>query len=248
MSKKSAVPKKKKRLKSLIMTLLTIFLVFTLSVFLVFAGLTVILNNNDSNDNSFVADFVDAVIPSPTRTNTNVIIIGTDNGGLGDVIMVGSFNSETGRVDIISIPRDTYVVMPEYRVNELISAGRRVPSTGVMKFGELPAYSGLLRGMEYAKLQAEELLGLEIHYYARISLEAFRFIVDQIGGVEFYVPQRMHYRDPVQSLVIDLQAGLQLLDGSQAEGLVRYRGYIEADIQRSATRSYTIKQNVGIAV
>ncbi len=53
---------------------------------------------------------------------------------------------------------------------------------------------------------------------ATIDVGGFKEVVDAVGGVEFYVPQRMYYPDPLQDLYIDLQEGLQLLDG-QAEQL-----------------------------
>ena len=52
--------------------------------------------------------------------------------------------------------------------------------------------------------------------------------------MEFDVPQRMYYSDPTQDLYIDLQPGLQTLNGEQAMGLVRFRkGYATQDIMRT---------------
>jgi putative sporulation protein YyaC len=46
------------------------------------------------------------------------------------------------------------------------------------------------------------------------------------GGVEINVPVRMKYDDPTQDLYIDLQPGLQTLNGEQSEWFVRFRqGY-----------------------
>jgi len=43
----------------------------------------------------------------------------------------------------------------------------------------------------------------------------------------------MFYADPYQDLIIDLQPGLQMLDGAAAEGLVRYRsGHADGDYGR----------------
>lgn len=244
------IANKNKTFKRFIKVLIIIISLFIISILLVVAGITMVVNtDNTSGEVSIASSLVEAVLPSSTRERINAMILGTDQIGLVDVIMVVSFDTTTGRADVISIPRDTHLVMPPQRINTLVSAGRRVPSGGVMKFGEIHAYAGSQRGIAYTKAQAEQLLGLEIHHYARINLEAFRFIVDQIGGVEFYVPQRMSYRDPIQNLVIDLHQGLQILDGRQAEGLVRYRGYAEADIQRIRVQHdfilATIRQLIG---
>lgn len=234
MNRSKARPRKNKLVKRITIILLTIIFIFIMSFFLVTLALGIV--GKDSrlgfNNNSIGGMIMDTVFP-PIQERTNVIILGTDEGSLTDTIMVASFNSLTGRVDIISIPRDTRVTMQPERISSLQSSGRFVPQSGVMKFGEIHSYAGKDMGMEYAKLEAQDLLGIEIDYYVRVNLEAFRFIVDSIGGVEFDVPQRMYYHDPDQDLLIDLQPGLQLLNGEQAEGVVRFRsGYREADIQR----------------
>ena len=58
-------------------------------------------------------------------------------------------------------------------------------------------------------------------------------MLDILGGVELYVPQRMYYSDPEQGLYIDLQEGWQTLDGKNAENFVRFRsGYVQQDLGR----------------
>lgn len=233
MNKIKARRHKNKLFKRVIFTILTIVFVFIMSFLLVVLALGIVGNDSKIgfNNNSIGDMIMDTVFP-PIRERTNVIILGTDEGSLTDTIMVASFNSITGRLDIISIPRDTRVTMHPERVNSIQASGRFVPQGGIMKFGEIHSYAGTNMGMEYAMLEAQELLGIELHYYVRVNLEALRFVVDSIGGVGFDVPQRMYYHDPVQDLFIDLQPGWQVLDGNQAEGLVRFRGYREADIQR----------------
>ncbi len=69
----------------------------------------------------------------------------------------------------------------------------------------------------------EQLLGVEIPYYVRIDYEGFKAIVDTLGGVVIDVERRMYYEDRAQGLKIDLQRGLQRLNGDQALQYVRYR-------------------------
>ena len=52
---------------------------------------------------------------------------------------------------------------------------------------------------------------------------ALRDLVDAIGGVYFDVPIDMNYDDSSQALAIHLKKGYQLLNGMQAEGVVRFR-------------------------
>jgi len=171
---------------------------------------------------------------------TNVLLIGSDEPsgsqhlGRADMLMIVSLHTETGTVSLVSIPRDAHVIMPPDRMQILRDDGRNTMSpSGVMRINEITHHAGPEFGPTFTALQVEEMMGIEIHYYAHVDLEGFRFIVNQIGGIDFYVPRRMYYRDPYQDLVIDLQPGQQRLMGHAAEGLVRYReGYANQDLGR----------------
>jgi len=158
--------------------------------------------------------------------HTNFLILGTDAGlTRTDTMIAGTFNKEDKTITLLSIPRDTYVIMPQER-RDILKAHDvwpPAPSSGVMKINAAHHYAGEKYGVEFAVKQVEDLLGVKIEYYMKMDLEAFRFIVDEIGGVEFDVPMRMYYRDIPENLYIDLYPGLQTLSGEQAEGLVRYR-------------------------
>ncbi|MCL2415744.1 MAG: LCP family protein [Defluviitaleaceae bacterium] len=162
----------------------------------------------------------------PPRINVLILGIDAETGryGRSDLMMVLSFNTEDGGISLISVPRDTFVVMPAERIEILRNAGRNTARrSGEMRINEVIFHAGPEFGPSFAVLQVEELLEIDIHFFVRIDLDAFKFIIDEIGGVEFDVPVRMFYTDPFQGLVIDLHPGLQTLSGSQAEGLIRYR-------------------------
>jgi len=67
------------------------------------------------------------------------------------------------------------------------------------------------------------MFSISIDDFVFINHDAFRRIVDEFGGVKIDVPYGMHYHDPYQKLDIDLDPGLQELDGVNAEGFVRFR-------------------------
>ena len=173
---------------------------------------------------------------------TNVLLLGTDEAfggsvGRADLIMIASVHNATGEISLISVPRDARVVMPPERLETLREHGRNsAPSSGVMRINEVMSHSGRQLGPSFTAKQVGEILDIEIHYYVHLDLEGFRAIIDQIGGIEFYVPRRMFYVDPYQDLVIDLQPGLQHLTGSAAEGLMRFRGYGDGDLGRMRTQ------------
>lgn len=166
---------------------------------------------------------IDNII-NPVKKSITFLILGVDSDGTRtDAIIAGCYDSEAKKVNIVSIPRDTRVKMPEERINTLKNEGRYVPESGYMKINQVHHYAGKEYGVSYTVMQVEELFGIKLDYYIKISTDAFRVLVDEIGGVWFDVPQRMIYDDPEQGLHIDLYPGQQLLDGAQAEGLVRYR-------------------------
>lgn len=154
----------------------------------------------------------------------NVLLLGTDDGGMRtDVCMLIHYDTYTKSTSLFSIPRDYMISLSESAQEKL---NYYAP---IIKFTEIMAYAKdaqLPSPSSYITQIVEELLGIKIDHFVLIDLRAFRSAVDSIGGVEVYVPQRMHWIDPVQNLYIDLEPGLQLLNGQQAEGMVRFRqGY-----------------------
>ncbi len=140
-----------------------------------------------------------------------VLILGvsTDTDAeLTDTIMIASYNPNTQKANLLSIPRDTFTgknqkkAVASQKINSLYNINKTPDKT-------LAAVN--------------ELTGLDIKYYVVVKTEALIKLVDAIGGVKFNVPMRMKYTDTSQNLVIDLEEGEQLIDGNKAEQLLRFR-------------------------
>ena len=140
-----------------------------------------------------------------------VLILGvsTDTDAeLTDTIMIASYNPNTQKANLLSIPRDTFTgknpkkAVASQKINSLYNINKTPDKT-------LAAVN--------------ELTGLDIKYYVIVKTEALIKLVDAIGGVKFNVPMRMKYTDTSQDLVIDLEEGEQLIDGNKAEQLLRFR-------------------------
>jgi len=173
------------------------------------------------------------------------LLVGLDaSGGLTDVLMVCNFNTETNEMKIVSVPRDLEI---NFRKEPFKTIKQNANEAGVSKYGDdfkkLAVSSCKVNSIYYnfyktkesfgvVQEVVEEITGLDIDYMAVIDTSGFKEVVDAIGGVDFYVPQRMYYVDRMQDLYIDLQEGQQLLDGDQAMQLVRFRHYPMGDIQR----------------
>lgn len=164
----------------------------------------------------------------------NGLFIGFDkSGGLTDVIMVGHIDPIDNKVQIISVPRDLEIDFTDEAFKHIKEGN---PKNRILhcKLNNIYSLIGWdERALEDVKSVIEVITGLEIDYMMTIDISGFSNMVDAVGGVEFYVPQRMYYVDRFQDLYIDLQEGLQVLDGDKAEQLVRYRkGYAMGDLQR----------------
>ncbi len=163
----------------------------------------------------------------------NVLVVGKDRVGANtDVIMVININSLTQSVNLLQIPRDTYVDDPINQNNS-----KRI--NAIYAF----AYSKSLRSMsaseaseealKYLETTVESTFGITIDSHFMIDLNGFVKIIDSIGGVEVDVPFNMYYSDPEQNLYINLKKGLQLLDGDKSEQFVRFRNtYVLGDLGR----------------
>ena len=125
---------------------------------------------------------------------------------LTDTIIIASYNPKTQKATLLSIPRDTFI------------GKNKNTATSYDKINALYQSSP-----EKTLATVNKITGLDIKYYVVISNNALVQLVDEIGGVEFDVPIDMNYDDSSQDLAIHLKKGKQKLNGTQAEGLVRFR-------------------------
>ena len=139
-----------------------------------------------------------------------ILGISTDEEGalLTDTIMVASYNPNTQKATLLSIPRDTY------------TGKNPSKATAYQKINSI--YSRNKDPNEVLDA-VNDITNLGLQYYAIVKTEGFIKLVDAIGGVTFNVPIDMDYDDTSQDLHIHLKAGEQVLDGDKAEQLVRFR-------------------------
>ncbi|PIW36278.1 MAG: hypothetical protein COW24_06215 [Candidatus Kerfeldbacteria bacterium CG15_BIG_FIL_POST_REV_8_21_14_020_45_12] len=111
----------------------------------------------------------------------NVLLLGQGGldhpgGTLVDTVMVASIQPSTGKVALLSLPRD--MVIP-YNPK---------PACGVacLEYRKLN-YIMELGGVDFAKETIKEVTGLPIHYYVLIDFAGFRQVIDTLGGVDVYV-------------------------------------------------------------
>ncbi|WP_237052251.1 LCP family protein, partial [Mycobacterium avium] len=110
---------------------------------------------------------------------------------------------------MVSIPRDSYVPIPEHGKDKINAAFAMGGATLLVR-------------------TVEQATGLRIAHYAEIGFGGFAALVDALGGVRVCPQAPMH--DPLAGL--DLPAGCQTLDGRNALGYVRSRDTPRADLDR----------------
>ncbi|NEQ37723.1 MAG: LCP family protein [Okeania sp. SIO3I5] len=174
-------------------------------------------------------------LPYQLSRSINILVMGIDQvpgaaadspdifEGRSDTLLLVQANPTNKTVSLLSIPRDTQV---------------RIPGVGIAKINEANVYGG----PQLAENVLEYTLNdIKIDRYVRVSKGAFRELVEQLGGVEVFVPQRMSYVDNTQKLNIDLQAGWQILNGEQAEQFARFREDVYGDIGRVQRQQVLLK-------
>lgn len=147
--------------------------------------------------------------------NINVLVLGVDSVDgthRSDTIFVLGINPAKARVSMLSIPRDTRVVINgrSRKINEI-----------------LPRYGhAVLRSL------IEDLLSVQISRYVEIGFQSFINIIDIMGGIDINIEKAMHYDDNWGKVHIHFERGMNHLDGRQALNYVRFRADATADLGR----------------
>ncbi|HOP10155.1 MAG TPA: LCP family protein [Oscillospiraceae bacterium] len=159
-------------------------------------------------------------VPSEVKTPDvkKYLIIGEDENGLTDTLIVAFCDLENGTVKLLSIPRDTYVGgdIPTGKINA-VYAHAKYPYT----------QNHDIRNLAWV---LKTQLGVEPDGYLKLTFEGFRNAVDAIGGIPIYLPKALY---DTHSKSVVLTAGEHVLDGTTAELFVRFRsGYFQGDLGR----------------
>jgi LCP family protein required for cell wall assembly len=154
----------------------------------------------------------------------NMLLIGSDRrdseDGHTDTLILVRMDGRANFISMLSFARDLWVEIPghgEGRINGAFGAG----------------------GTKAVIDTVENLTNLPVNHYAVVDFEAFRSIVDEVGGVYLDVDRR-YFNDNagcVPGLTcyeqIDLRPGYQRLNGTDALDYVRYR-HTDDDFARIA--------------
>ena len=139
-----------------------------------------------------------------------------------DTMMLLTLDPVSRTAGILSIPRDLWVNIPGFDYGKINTA---------YYLGELYNLAG--GGPGLAIQTVEEMLGVDINYYAQVDFSAFENFINEIGGVEVNVPYEITV-DPIgPHNTVTLQPGVQTLDGPTALAYARNRETFGADFDRA---------------
>ena len=154
-----------------------------------------------------------------TAAQENQLALGRDiTGSRSDTIMLLHLPANGTRPTLVSIPRDSYVPIPGVGDNKINAA-----------------YA--LGGPKLLIETVQNVTGLHINHFMSIGFGGLVSVVNDVGGVRMCLKAPM--KDPKAGL--NLKAGCQNLNGSQALGFVRTRAFAEGDLQREQDQRVLLK-------
>ena len=144
-----------------------------------------------------------------------------------DSMMLVTIDPITKTAGMLSIPRDLWVEIPGFEHNRINTA---------YFLGESYRLPG--GGAGQAMQTVENLLGVPVQYYAVIEFEAFERMIDEIGGLEIQVFERMRI-SPIGRRSLWLEVRAYRFNGAFALAYARARKTEGGDFDR-ATRQQQV--------
>lgn len=162
-------------------------------------------------DTTFTDDGLD--LDQVIEGQFTILALGFDKDGENtDVMMLIMFDINAKEINILQIPRDTYVGgSTTGKINSVYMNG-----------------DSSLTPINRVVSKVRDMTQIPIDGYIAINVNDIEPVVDAMGGIPITVPEDIEYKTGKV-----IEAGEQVLNGEQAEWFVRYRkGYTEADIGR----------------
>ena len=158
----------------------------------------------------------------------NILVIGMDGrsgnyerAARADALMLVGVNFGDKTAQVLSMPRDLWVQIPEYGTNPLHE--NRINTAYAL--GQSYGYPG--GGPAFQALTISNNFGLRVDRTVVLNFTAFETAVDTIGGIDIDVPKAIHDEkypdDEGGTLVLDIPSGWVHMDGMTALMYARTR-------------------------
>ena len=200
-----------------------------------------------------------AIEPWDRSKRLDILLVGLDSGRPGertfltDTMMVVSIDPETGRMALISLPRDTVGVplpkTPDFRKARAVYGDRyagRINSlyiTARLRDDLFPG-NDAQRGYRTLMGALSELYGLDIGHYVSVDLNSFRGAVNTFGGLVMDVELPLlddgySASDGRGHLKLYVPPGIQRMNGQESLAYARSRKST-SDFDRAARQQYVV--------
>jgi polyisoprenyl-teichoic acid--peptidoglycan teichoic acid transferase len=176
--------------------------------------------------------------PRDKDSRVNILVMGLDYGDIAegspdaarsDSMLLFTMDPQSQTAGMLSIPRDLWVDIPGFGYGKINTAHY---------LGEIYNLDGSGPGLAMKTL--ENLLDLEIHYYAVIDFAAFEDFIDELGGIVVDVPFELTV-DPIgPGNTVILSPGVQTMSGPVALAYARNRETVGSDYDRAQRQQQVI--------
>jgi LCP family protein required for cell wall assembly len=175
-------------------------------------------------------------VPWDGNSRINLLVMGVDARAddpddipRTDTMILFSLDPQSRTAGMLSIPRDLWVEIPGFDYSKINTAYR---------LGEVYNIEG--RGPGLALSTVENLLGMEIDYYAMVDFNAFENFIDELGGITINVPEKIVIDPLGKHNTETLKAGEQVLPGYLALAYARSRNTSGSDFDRAERQQQVI--------
>jgi polyisoprenyl-teichoic acid--peptidoglycan teichoic acid transferase len=170
-------------------------------------------------------------VVDPEDDNVSVLFIGVDGSESrkygektrSDALMLATLNEKEKTVKLVSIPRDSYVYVPEVDYETKINHAH---------------YFG---GPKATIETVEETMNVPVDYYVKMNFYAFMDVIDALNGIKVEVPYELYEKDAEDNHnAVHLLPGMQKLNGEEALALARTRK-LDNDVERGKRQQEILK-------
>jgi LCP family protein required for cell wall assembly len=175
-------------------------------------------------------------VPWDGNSRINVLMMGMDSREADrddiprtDTMILFSLDPQERTAGMLSIPRDLWVEIPGFDHSKINTAYR---------LGEVYNTEG--RGPGLAINTVENLLGMDIDYYAIVDFNAFEDFIDELGGVTVNVPAKIGVDPLGKHNTETLKAGEHLMPGYLALAYARSRNSSGSDFDRAKRQQQVV--------
>ena len=181
----------------------------------------------------------EATIPKMTADDiVNILFVGQaaragEEETMADSTMLISINTYTKEVTCMSILRDSFVKLPDYKGHQCGRAKFTVCYNLGYQWG-----GGTAGGMEMTNICLKDNFGIEVDYNVEVSFDSFIKMIDYIDGIDIELTQAEADYLNKDTLYVKrtIEPGVQRLQGMEALSYARMRkaaGDSESDIKRT---------------